>query len=79
MVRASAVGPNGARLFDFSVDTGSTFVGLPMADIEALGLPMVHDGRHIHLSGLTSCRAFAFSIYRHSNLHDLRLNEIIVR
>ena len=46
MVRASAIGPNGTRLFDFLVDTGSTFVGLPMSDIEALGLPMVHDGRH---------------------------------
>ena len=46
VARASVVGPNGTRLFNFLVDTGSTFVGLPMADIEALGLPIVHDGRH---------------------------------
>ena len=44
-VHALAIGPNGTRWFDFLVDTGSTFVGLPRGDIEALGLPIVLGGR----------------------------------
>jgi predicted aspartyl protease len=44
-VEAFAIGPNGTRRFEFLVDTGSTFAGLPIEDIEALGLPMVHGGR----------------------------------
>ena len=44
-VRALAIGQNGTRWFDFLVDTGSTYVGLPMDDIEALGLPMITGGR----------------------------------
>lgn len=45
MVEASAAGPNGTRLFSFLIDTGSTLVGLPSQDIEALGLPLVEGGR----------------------------------
>lgn len=41
---ASAIGTTGTRLFTFLVDTGSTYVGLPKADIEALGLPVVPGG-----------------------------------
>ena len=44
-VEAFAIGPNGTRRFEFLVDTGSTFAGLPIEDIEALGLPMVYGGR----------------------------------
>ena len=44
-VEAYAIGSNGTRRFDFLVDTGSTFVGLPLDDIEALGLPMIPGGR----------------------------------
>ena len=45
MVEAFAIGPNETRRFDFLVDTGSTYVGLPLDDIEVLGLPMIHGGR----------------------------------
>ena len=45
-VHALAIGQNGTRWFDFLIDTGSTFVGLPREDIEALGLPRVPGGRH---------------------------------
>ena len=44
-VEAFAIGPNGTRSLEFLVDTGSTLVGLPPEDIEALGLPMIHGGR----------------------------------
>ena len=40
-VSASVIGNNGTRAFTFLVDTGSTWVGLPKEDIEALGLPLV--------------------------------------
>ena len=40
-VRASVIGNSGTRVFTFLVDTGSTWVGLPKEDIEALGLPTV--------------------------------------
>ena len=45
-IEATVQGPNGTRRFTFLVDTGSTFLGLPMSDIEALGLPMIVGGRH---------------------------------
>lgn len=45
-VHALAIGQNGTRWFDFLIDTGSTFVGLPREDIEALGLPRVPGGIH---------------------------------
>ena len=51
-VEAFAIGPNGTRGFEFLVDTGSTFVGLPIEDIEALGLPMVHGGRRQVMTAL---------------------------
>ena len=44
-VDATAAGPNGTRLFSFLIDTGSTLVGLPPQDIEALGLPLIEGGR----------------------------------
>lgn len=40
-VEALAIGDNGTRRFSFLVDTGSTYVGLPSQDIEALGLPLI--------------------------------------
>ncbi len=45
-VQALAIGENGTRSFTFLVDTGSTYVGLPPDDIEALGLPTIHGGRY---------------------------------
>ena len=46
MVRASAIGTTEIRLFNFLVDKGATYVGLPKEDIEALGLPLLPGGRH---------------------------------
>ena len=39
--KGSITGQNGAREFDFLVDTGATWVGIPQADIDALGLDTV--------------------------------------
>lgn len=44
-VQALAIGENGTRSFSFLVDTGSTYVGLPTEDIEALGLPLIPGGQ----------------------------------
>lgn len=44
MVEAFVTGESGTRRFDFLVDTGSTHVGLPLEDIEALGLPKIPGG-----------------------------------
>ena len=37
-VEAFVTGDSGVRRFDFLVDTGSSYMGLPLGDIEALGL-----------------------------------------
>lgn len=39
--KGSITGENGVREFDFLVDTGATWVGIPQADIDALGLDTV--------------------------------------
>ena len=44
-VQALAIGEKETRSFSFLVDAGSAYVGLPMEDIEALGLPIVHGGQ----------------------------------
>ena len=38
-------GPLDTRRYSFLVDTGAALMGLPMEEIEALGLPQVPDGR----------------------------------
>ena len=38
-------GPLDTRRYSFFVDTGAALMGLPMEEIEALGLPQVPDGR----------------------------------
>lgn len=45
-IDAFIIGERGIRAFSFLVDTGSTYVGLPLEDIEALGLPRVPGGEH---------------------------------
>ena len=45
-IEAFIIGERGTRAFSFLVDTGSTYVGLPLEDIEALGLPKVPGGEH---------------------------------
>ena len=44
-VEARVHGPNGTKRFSFLVDAQSNFVGLPLADIKALGLPAIHGGK----------------------------------
>lgn len=39
--KGSITGQNDVREFDFLVDTGATWVGIPQADIDALGLDTV--------------------------------------
>ena len=42
---ATITGPNGSKTFEFLVDTGSAFVGLPEEEIQDLGLVPIPDGR----------------------------------
>ena len=47
-VEAEVNGPNGKKRFSFLadlVDAQPNFVGLPVADIEALGLPIIPGGK----------------------------------
>ena len=44
-VDAVIYGPSGTRRYSFFVDTGAALMGLPIEEIEALGLPMVPDGQ----------------------------------
>lgn len=44
-VEAIITGPSDTRRYSFFVDTGSALMGLPMEEIEALGLPKVPDGQ----------------------------------
>ena len=64
MIEASVTGENGTRRFEFLVDTGSTFVGLPLEDIEALGLPKIPGGVHrlITVLGVTENETYAGSV-----------------
>lgn len=39
--KGSVTGPTAVRAYDFLVDTGATWVGLPQEDIDALGLDTV--------------------------------------
>ncbi len=51
-VEAFVTGENGIRRFEFLVDTGSNFMGLPIDDIEALGLYKIPGGRYRLMTGL---------------------------
>ena len=44
-VDAIIYGPSDTRRYSFFVDTGAALMGLPIEEIEALGLPMVPDGQ----------------------------------
>jgi predicted aspartyl protease len=44
-VDGTIFGPLGARQYRFFVDTGAAIMGLPMEEIEALGLDIVIDGK----------------------------------
>ena len=45
IVNATIIGPQATRTYEFLVDTGATFIGLPIEEIEALGLTPVPNGR----------------------------------
>ena len=45
LVDAVIYGPRESRRYSFLVDTGAALMGLPIEEIEALGLPMVPDGK----------------------------------
>lgn len=44
-VEAVIFGPSDTRRYSFLVDTGAALMGLPMEEIESLGLPIVPDGQ----------------------------------
>ena len=44
LVEAIIFGPAESRRYSFLVDTGAALMGLPLEEIEALGLPKVPDG-----------------------------------
>ena len=44
-VPGTIAGPGATRSYDFFVDTGSALMGLPMPEIEALGLEPVANGK----------------------------------
>lgn len=44
-VEAVIFGPSDTRRYSFLVDTGAALMGLPMEEIEALGLHVVPDGQ----------------------------------
>lgn len=44
-VEAVIFGPSDTRRYSFLVDTGAALMGLPMEEIESLGLLMVPDGQ----------------------------------
>ena len=45
MVEATIIGPNLTREYSFLVDTGSTLMGLPIEEIQELGLDHVPNGQ----------------------------------
>ena len=63
-VEAYVTGENGVRQFKFLVDTGSSFVGLPIEDIEALGLYKIPGGirRMITALGVMESDSYAADV-----------------
>ena len=64
MVEAYVTGENEVRRFEFLVDTGSTHVGLPLEDIEDLGLPKIPGGavRLITALGVTENEVYGAGV-----------------
>jgi predicted aspartyl protease len=54
LVTATINGPKATKEYSFLVDTGSTRMGLPIEEIEELGLTLIPDGtrRFINATGL---------------------------
>ena len=51
-VEAYVTGENGVRSFEFLVDTSSNFLGLPIEDIETLGLYKIPGGQYRLMTGM---------------------------
>jgi predicted aspartyl protease len=49
-VNGTIFGPFDTRQYSFFVDTGAAMMGLPMEEIEALGLETVIDGKRVFLT-----------------------------
>jgi predicted aspartyl protease len=56
-------GPLDSRTYSFLVDTGSALMGLPLEEIEALGLQQVPDGqaRFLSQSGIVELDTYAIT------------------
>ena len=44
-IEATIIGSKATRDYSFLIDTGSTYMGLPAEEIEALGLTLIPDGK----------------------------------
>ena len=62
-VNAVIIGPQAEREFTFLVDTGATFIGLPLEDIEALGLTPIPDGKRRFLTANGHVEKDTYSAY----------------
>ena len=60
-VEAFVTGEHGIRRFEFLVDTGSNFLGLPLEDIEALGLYKIPGGRYKLMTGMGMMESDTYS------------------
>ena len=60
-VSATIIGPNAAREYNFLVDTGSTYIGLPIQEIEDLGLRPLRNGvrRFVTATGVVELQTYA--------------------
>ena len=56
-------GPLGTRRYSFFVDTGAALMGLPIEEIEALGLPKVPDGemRFLTATGIVELETYSIT------------------
>ena len=61
-VEAIIYGPSETRRYSFLVDTGAALMGLPVEEIEALGLPTVPDGQTRFLTATGVVELDAYSI-----------------
>ena len=60
-MEGTITGPAGTRRYDFFVDTGSALMGLPMEEIEGLGLEAVPNGKRWFI---TASGGVQFDTYR---------------
>lgn len=61
-VEAFVTGENGIRSFEFLVDTGSSYMGLPLEDIESLGLYKFPGGRLRLMTGMGVMESDSYAV-----------------